>query len=62
MIKCDNRPQFKYQNRILNVKIRYFVSVRMSKNEKRKTENEMRKTKTEKRKATNEERKSKKEK
>ena len=31
MSKCDIRPEFECQNRILNVKIRYSVQVRMSK-------------------------------
>ena len=31
MSKCDIRPEFERQNRILNVKIRYSAPVRMSK-------------------------------
>ena len=33
MSKFDIRPEFEYQNRILNVKIRYLVQVRMSKDD-----------------------------
>ena len=43
--KYDIRPQCVCRNKILNVKIRYSASVRMSKNEKLKAKNEKRKTK-----------------
>ena len=52
--KYDFPTQFECQNRIWNVKIRFSDSVRISKNEKRKTKNEKRKAKNEKRKAKNE--------
>ena len=42
----DFPTQFECQNRILNVKIRFSDSIRISKNEKRKAENEKRKKRT----------------
>ena len=62
MSKYDIRPQFKCQNRILNIKIRYSARFRMSKNEKPKAKNEKRITKSEKRITNNEKRKAKNEK
>ena len=47
MSKYDIRPQCECRNRILNAKIRYSASVRMSKNEKRRAKNEKRKAKAE---------------
>ena len=48
--KYHIRTQSECQNRILNVKLRYSASVRISKNVKRKAKNEKRKAKSEKRK------------
>ena len=45
MSKYDFPTQFECQNRILNIKIGFSDSVRISKNEKRKTKSDKRKTK-----------------
>ena len=58
MSEYDFPTQFECQNRILNVKIRFSDSVRISKNENRKTKNEKRKAKNEKRKTKSVKRKS----
>ena len=62
MSKYNFPTQFECQNRILKVKIRFFDSVRISKNEKRKAKTKSEKRKAKKRKAKHEKRKTKSEK